>query len=210
MEFSTGKRIGMMCPSVTSKNGILGMTVCAALFLFSGPLLAQEEIESREVASREAIKSLSESLKVYLKAGLENEIDAKEKLLMCKEGAMEATALTNEKYPFEIGRTGLRVRNPSNQPDEWESSILLKFEERMNSGESIKAIEHSAILQINGKKHFRYMKAIPVGKVCLSCHGTAIEPKVLAMLNTIYPHDEARGFKIGDIRGAFTVREILK
>ena len=54
------------------------------------------------------------------------------------------------------------------------------------------------------------MKAIPAGRVCLICHGTNIQPELVVALRKIYPQDEARGFTIGDIRGAFTVSQALE
>jgi hypothetical protein len=51
------------------------------------------------------------------------------------------------------------------------------------------------------------MKAIPTGKVCLKCHGEKIDPDVEASLKQNYPRDKARGFKEGDIRGAFTITQ---
>ena len=175
----------------------------------SGAMLAAEDIKERETSAREAIKSLSENLKEYLKAGLEAGIDAEEKLLMCREGAAEATSYENQERPFSIGRTSLKLRNPANEPDEWEYAILQTFQERKDSGESVANLQHSEIAETNGKRYFRYMKAIPVGKVCLICHGANIQPELVAALSKIYPGDEARGFAIGDIRGAFTVSQVL-
>ena len=54
---------------------------------------------------------------------------------------------------------------------------------------------------------FRFMKAIPTGQVCLDCHGDKIDPKVATKLITTYPEDKAIGFKLGDIRGAFTITQ---
>jgi hypothetical protein len=42
---------------------------------------------------------------------------------------------------------------------------------------------------------------------CLKCHGTDIDPAVAAKLDALYPKDMARGYKAGDVRGAFTLRQ---
>ena len=76
---------------------------------------------------------------------------------------------------------------------------------RKAAGEPVKKLEFGKIVTIDGKKQFRYMKAIPTGKVCLKCHGAKIDPDVEAALKQNYPRDKARGFKEGDIRGAFTI-----
>ena len=49
------------------------------------------------------------------------------------------------------------------------------------------------------------MKAIPTGEVCLACHGKDINPDVASALDAAYPQDQARGYALGDIRGAFSV-----
>ena len=46
-----------------------------------------------------------------------------------------------------------------------------------------------------------------VGEVCLKCHGENIDPAVKAKLGELYPNDKATGYKLGDLRGAFTVRQ---
>jgi hypothetical protein len=50
------------------------------------------------------------------------------------------------------------------------------------------------------------MKAIPTGKVCLTCHGSNIKLNLRTRINELYPEDKAYGFEIGDIRGAFTIQ----
>ena len=59
----------------------------------------------------------------------------------------------------------------------------------------------------NGKKSFRFMKAIPTGEVCLKCHGGNIAPPIRAKLKELYPNDMATGYKLGDVRGAFTITQ---
>ena len=57
---------------------------------------------------------------------------------------------------------------------------------------------------------FRYMKAIPTGGVCLACHGEKIAQPIAAKLDSLYPDDQARGFKQGELRGAFTLSKKLQ
>ncbi|MBT6406447.1 MAG: DUF3365 domain-containing protein, partial [Rhodospirillaceae bacterium] len=40
---------------------------------------------------------------------------------------------------------------------------------------------------------------------CLACHGAKIPAAVEEALKADYPNDKARGYKAGDIRGAFTI-----
>ena len=101
----------------------------------------------------------------------------------------------------------MKLRNPLNEPDPWELKVMQEFEKRKAAGEEIKMLEYAEIVTTDGKKQFRYMKAIPTEKLCLPCHGSDIEPDDAATLNKFYPHDQATEFKEGDIRGAFTITQ---
>jgi hypothetical protein len=110
---------------------------------------------------------------------------------------------------MKVARTSLKFRNQSNQPDAWEKSVLEQFQQRKEKGEAVKTLEFSEVSEVDGKKVFRYMKAIPTGDVCLKCHGSNIAEPVSAKINSLYPNDKATGFKKGDIRGAFTVTQTI-
>jgi len=53
------------------------------------------------------------------------------------------------------------------------------------------------------------MQAIPVGEPCLACHGKNLKPEVAAKIDQLYPKDQARGYDLGQLRGAFTLRRTL-
>ena len=77
------------------------------------------------------------------------------------------------------------------------------------SGEPVKNLEFGEVVTLNGKQTYRYMKAIPTGKPCHHCHAAKIRPEVESMLQRLCPGDKARGYKVGDIRGAFTLSKNL-
>lgn len=87
--------------------------------------------------------------------------------------------------------------------------MLKKFDERRVAGEDPAKIEYSEVVTAGGKKTFRYMKAIPTQELCLACHGETIDKATSAKLAKLYPKDKARGFKVGDLRGAFTMSKDL-
>lgn len=66
--------------------------------------------------------------------------------------------------------------------------------------------EISGWVEEQGGAAFRYMRAIPTGGVCLACHGSDIAPEVKAAIAAAYPQDQATGFKMGQLRGAFSIR----
>ena len=105
-----------------------------------------------------------------------------------------------------VGRTSLKVRNSANAADNWELAVLKQFEARKAQGEPADKLEFFAVIDDDqGQKTFRYMKAIPTAALCLNCHGETLSPEVDAKLKELYPNDQARGFKEGDLRGAFTL-----
>ena len=53
------------------------------------------------------------------------------------------------------------------------------------------------------------MKAIPTQQMCLGCHGSALSAEVQKVLDERYPEDQAKGYKVGQIRGAFSLRQSL-
>ncbi len=110
---------------------------------------------------------------------------------------------------WQVSRTSLKLRNQGNAPDAWELAVLKKFEERKAAGQDPKSIAFAEVVEQDGGKTFRFMKAIPTGKVCLNCHGADLKPEVAAKLDEMYAKDNARGFKAGDLRGAFTLSKSL-
>jgi hypothetical protein len=53
------------------------------------------------------------------------------------------------------------------------------------------------------------MKAIPTAAVCLVCHGETVEGALGEKIKALYPQDRATGYRLGDIRGAFTITQPL-
>ena len=171
--------------------------------LLAAPAYAGEP--SKEVMeSRAAIKQLGGTLKGELKAAMKQG-GPTEAIKVCNTVAPAIAADISKKNGFDVARTSLKPRNAGNAPDAWETKVLQSFEDRKAAGENPGKMEFSEVVDMDGKKTFRYMKAIPTGKVCLNCHGTEIKPGVIKQINALYPEDKATGFKEGDIRGAFTI-----
>jgi hypothetical protein len=171
-----------------------------------GLAIAAEDLEQRAAASRKAVQEfrglfLAELQKAMQQGGLSAAIE------VCHRTAPDIAASVSSKTGWDVGRTALKVRNPKNSPDEWEREVLESFEAREAKGEDLERMEHYEVVEQDGSKVFRYMKAIPMGEPCMGCHGTNIDPAVDAKLKQWYPQDEARGFKPGDLRGAFTITQ---
>ena len=165
--------------------------------------IAQHVSESREIA-REYTKLLKRELKLGLQAG-----GPAYAIGVCHVNAPAIAAALSNEWGWDVGRTSLRIRNPANSPDAWERHVLETFEEELLSGKNPTDIEYYEVVQQDGDRVFRYMKAIPTAEVCESCHGSNLDNVVKERLRDLYPMDHARGYRAGDIRGAFTFAKSL-
>jgi nitrate reductase cytochrome c-type subunit len=170
--------------------------------------IQNEDLDARAAASREAVKTFAQNLQGELQTAMKasGPIAA---IAVCSEKAPAIAAAVSEAQGWSVGRTSLKPRNPDNAPDDWERSVLTSFDQRRAAGEDPAKLEFIEIVGDNGNREFRYMKAIGIAKdaPCLACHGTNIAPEVGAKLKALYPDDQATGYKTGDIRGAFTIRQ---
>lgn len=177
----------------------LGLALTAPYTLAADPLLQ----EARQTAKALGGKLKGEVMKSMKAKGPVGTIG------FCSQRAPQIAQEVSHQTGWRVGRTSLKYRNPGNKPDAWETAVLESFEQRKAAGEPVKTLEHGEVIAENGKKVYRYMKAIPTGKPCLTCHGEKLKPEVAAALDQLYPGDKARGFKLGDIRGAFTLSKEL-
>jgi hypothetical protein len=175
------------------------------------PLLgcSGEDLEPRAEQSRAAVKDFMLNLKGALQQALQagGAINA---IAVCKEKAPAIAADVSNQKGWRVARTSLKVRNPSNAPDDWERKALEDFDKRNAKGENPDTMEFYEVVEESDGPVFRYMKAIPTAHLCLECHGENIDAAVAKKLDALYPADQARGFKAGDIRGAFTITQPIQ
>jgi hypothetical protein len=87
--------------------------------------------------------------------------------------------------------------------------VLEDFERRRGEGESLNAMEYSTRIDADGYAEYRYMKAIVMEPLCVTCHGQELSPALEQVIARHYPNDAATGFAIGDLRGAvYVVRRV--
>ncbi|WP_338074221.1 DUF3365 domain-containing protein [Halochromatium glycolicum] len=130
-------------------------------------------------------------------------------IAVCEDRAPAIANSLSESSDWTIGRTSLKTRNPDNAPDAWETKILKQFEGLKAAGNPVEPMSYAAVVEEDGQKQYRYMKAIPTQEVCLACHGKQLNPAVVEALEAAYPQDQATGYSAGDIRGAFTLSKPL-
>ena len=130
-------------------------------------------------------------------------------IAVCQDRAPAIAATLSESSGWQVGRTSLKTRNSNNAPDAWEQKVLADFDARRAAGEDVQPMAYAEVVETADGKTFRFMKAIPTGEVCLACHGRDITPEVAAALDERYPDDMARGYSLGDVRGAFSLSKPL-
>lgn len=182
-------------------------TLSLILLAASSSALALD-IPTQLQQNRAAIKAFGGQLKGELQKGMKagGPIAA---ISVCNEKAPEIASQVSNNSGISVARTSLKTRNPANQPDAWEHMVLEQFEMRKRAGEDVSKMDFFSIMPENGKPVFRYMKAIGTEKICTVCHGENLAPEIAEKLDELYPEDQARGFKAGDIRGAFTLKQPL-
>ena len=179
-----------------------------AISLSSSVAFATEDIDAKLYNYRSAVGKLMKTLKPELVNTMKSKgpVAAIE---VCNIKSPIMTEAVSKDTGFVVQRTSLKPRNAANTPDEWETKVLNQFEDRKAKGENPKSIEFYEILENDGKRQIRYMKAIPTSKPCTVCHGEMIPPPVQAKLKELYPTDKAVGFKVGDLRGAFSIIDTI-
>lgn len=179
-------------------------SISVLALVIAGGLYAEDAPNPNVAEAKGIIKSFATQLKGELEAAMKAGGPPKA-IPVCKERAPAIAADLSAQSGWSVGRTSLKTRNDANAPDDWERGVLERFEERKAAGEEADKLAFGEMVKTDSGTSFRFMKAIPTAEVCLACHGTAITPGVVEILDENYPDDQARGYEQGDIRGAFTL-----
>lgn len=183
--------------ALLSSTAFLPMTAMAA------DNTPPSDAEARQLA-KEFLGQLKPALMAAMKSG-----GPTKAIEVCHTKAPQIAKDLSEKSGWDITRVSTKPRGANATPDDWEKMVLASFEARKAAGQNPKTIEYSANVNENGETYYRYMKAIPTGKVCLTCHGTKISPALQTKLDNYYPKDTATGYHLGDIRGAFSFKKAV-
>lgn len=160
----------------------------------------------RAAASRKLIQDFAKRLRGELKAAMQAGGPAAA-ISVCNQAAPKIAQDKAAQTGWSVGRTALRLRSPANAPDDWERAVLGMFAEKAAKGADLGTLEHHEQVVAHGKRVFRYMKAIPTQKPCLTCHGGKIDAGLERKIGEFYPEDQAVGFSLGELRGAFTITQ---
>ena len=189
---------------------IIKAAVIAAVSVVTSTQAGHAEVSQDALVkqARGLVKSFAGDLKHTLVKTMKSEGPAAA-IGVCNVAAPEIASKKSAASGWKVGRTSTKLRNSANAPDAWEAATLAMFAKNKAAGGDLKTMEYSAVVEADGKKTFRYMKAIAVGKPCMTCHGDNVKAPLKAKISELYPQDAATGFKLGDLRGAFTLSKPL-
>lgn len=180
------------------------------LALVAGSAFAQGVAE-REAAAKEVASTLLQQLSSALQRELAN--GPAEAAAVCRDIAPELAGLLSRQHGWQVRRVGTRVRNPLlGMPDAWELEVLDDFERRRANGEDLAGMSRGEVVEVGGRREYRYMQAIGVQPACVACHGSSaqIPETVRDSLEQFYPHDRAVGYTPGELRGAVSIRQPME
>lgn len=186
------------------------MRLFAVMFFLgaSQSALADEDVQAKYQAearktAQEFLQKLGGVLKQQLEAG-----GPESAIGVCKQVA-PALAAEYSRDGRVVKRVSLKPRNQiQGVPDAWETQRLQNFDRALSEGKPVGEMEFAAVTEGPDGRWFRYVKAIPMQKMCLQCHGQPyqISEGVKALLTREYPEDQATGYSAGSVRGAISMR----
>jgi len=184
------------------------------LTLLSGTVLSSELAQRDSNAERtQAAQQVSQQFMKQLGTHLKKEMKTNgpvAAIKVCKDVAPKIANDLSLKNGWRVTRVSSKPRNTLlGTPDQWEREALASFESRADKGEHYKDMSKVEIINESGKSYFRFMKPIGVKPICLTCHGSdeEIPTTVKAQIDSMYPFDQARNYKIGDLRGAISIKQ---
>lgn len=188
------------------KNTLIVSITSSVLFLYSLSSYAQPiDISALKAEAVTIVKQFGGTLKPQLKKAL-TEGGVKQAIEVCSVKAPEIAKNLTMTTPWQVKRVSLKARNNHNAtPNAWEKSVLEEFDQRQQQGESAKTISKAEVV----KDEFRFMKAQGTAPLCLTCHGNELSVETKAALNEYYPKDQATGYSLGQVRGAFSLTKKL-
>lgn len=166
---------------------------------------AGNEIAALEADAKRIVGAFGQALKTQLMAAMQEggPINA---VGVCHAIAPALAAEASAANGVALTRVSLRHRNPQlGVPSAWQRAVLEDFDRKVAAGAAPQTLVYSEVVGDT----YRFMKAIPTEAPCLACHGEAIEPALAQKLAELYPGDQATGYRLGDLRGAFSLLKPL-
>lgn len=152
----------------------------------------------REIAAR-TFSTLSSNLTAAIARG-----GAASALEFCSVNVSPLTAAIAGPGGVEIRRVTHRPRNPANRANPTELDLLRNYQHGLTAG---RTNPPTLISQTSGRVTY-YAPILLNHPLCLQCHGEPgreIAADTLAAIDRLYPQDQARGFRLNELRGMWAI-----
>lgn len=192
---SSARRTVLQCPGAT----VFGLLLLALTVGQCAEPKPDAELQAFRNQSEDRFSGFQSELQKALMAG----IQAKGAAGAIGECKTVSPAL-EQKYTNEgssVRRISAKPRNPANAPDAFEAVILREWEQGLKEGRA-----PTTVARRDGSR-LRVLKPIRIpGGLCLNCHGDpkTFPPALQSALQKSYPEDKATGYRVGQLRGAFS------
>lgn len=164
-----------------------------------------ESEKIKEVSPLEIGKNAALKTKGILGKNLMHAIQTKgteHALEFCSVKAISLTDSVALALNAKVKRVSDKNRNPNNAANEQELDYIRATKKLLAEGKKPKPQ-----LVSNEENHLGYYPII-ANQMCMQCHGipnTEVLPNTLSKLGSLYPNDNALGYKSGDLRGIWVV-----
>lgn len=184
--------------------------VGAALAAAAMTAHAADDVARLTDESRKTADSLLQMIRAELTKAIESSGPLRA-IIVCKYSVPELTSNVSRTSGWKVSRVSLRPRNPAlGTADAWEQRALLNFEQAAARADK-DLLETAEVVSEPTGRYFRYARALTLTPLCMTCHGPteSMTDAVKAQLAVEYPNDRAIGYKVGQVRGAVTIKRAL-
>lgn len=164
-----------------------------------GEILAAAQTAGRQIAEASQNALAGELAKAFGKGGAPAAIE------YCNLKAIPLIDSLSQVYGAKIRRVSFKTRNPNDKPSKIEEEILEAYHYSATQGQEI----GDNIQRLN-EDEILYSKPIVIqNELCLKCHGAPdkdVTGETLNLVKRLYPHDEALGYSMGNLRGMWSIQ----
>jgi len=158
-----------------------------------------EYLSKGKEITQKTFKLLSGNLMTQMKQG-----GPKQAIPFCNLQAIPLTANMATQENVQIKRVSKLFRNEANMPSSEELGVINDYETALKNGENLAPV---LLNPLQGAPHF--YAPIIIDKKCLACHGVVgeqVSKPTDSLIKTMYPNDLATGYKVGDLRGIWSIQ----
>ena len=162
----------------------------------------QAAIQRGKAIAADTFALLSSNLQTAMQSG-----GVSNALPFCSLAASPLTAGMAEKHGVTLKRITHKARNPASKASETELTVLKSFAATLAAGATTNPPAPFATNLVAGQATF-FAPILTANELCLKCHGKPgqdISAENLAVIQKHYPQDEATGFQLGQLRGAWRI-----